>query len=276
MPPARVADAEVDFTGVRGKAMAHGALFLASLTAAGPLKVARSHWLAKALAKHLGADRPSTKVDVSVRLVAYVFTPAFIFDGALDVLPLPFWPLMARVAKLLRALIDAGMPSEDVGLPRQAQQLVLAFAAKLPLADRALARADVAEVIRPHNTWLDFATPELLRSSDADNSMVAEFAALLVSACVDMNDDDRAIACIELMLDAPKKMANAIKAVEMFRVRTLPGKRRSARPRAVHADHFGGGAARQPVGSRALRAHIRLLPRGGVPDVLADLPLAQG
>ena len=147
MPPARVADAEVDFTGVRGKAMAHGALFLASLTAAGPLKVARSHWLAKALAKHLGADRPSTKVDVSVRLVAYVFTPAFIFDGALDVLPLPFWPLMARVAKLLRALIDAGMPSEDVGLPRQAQQLVLAFAAKLPLADRALARADVVEVI---------------------------------------------------------------------------------------------------------------------------------
>ena len=221
MPPARVADAEVDFTGVRGKAMAHGALFLASLTAAGPLKVARSHWLAKALAKHLGADRPSTKVDVSVRLVAYVFTPAFIFDGALDVLPLPFWPLMARVAKLLRALIDAGMPSEDVGLPRQAQQLVLAFAAKLPLADRALARADVAEVIRPHNTWLDFATPELLRSSDTDNSMVAEFAALLVSACVDMNDDDRAIACIELMLDAPKKMANAIKAIEMFRVRTL-------------------------------------------------------
>ena len=222
MPPARTGDAEVDFTGVHGKAMANSALFLASLTNAGPLKVGRTHWLAQVMAKHLGpAVPPSSKIDVSMRLVVYVFLPAFVFDDALDNLPLPFWPLLARVAKLLRALLNAGMPSADVGLPRQAQRLVLKHAAQLSAADRALTRADVMRVARPPDTWLDYTTPALLRSSDADNSMVAEFAGLLVSAYIDMTADDRAVACLELMLDAPKKMANAIKAVEMFRTRTL-------------------------------------------------------
>ena len=43
MPPARVADPEVDFTGERGNAMANGAQFLASLTQDGPL----NEWAAR-------------------------------------------------------------------------------------------------------------------------------------------------------------------------------------------------------------------------------------
>ena len=54
--------------------------------------------------------------------------------------------------------------------------------------------------------------------------MVAEFSVLLVSAYVDMTVDDRAVACLELMLDAPKKMANAI-----MRERVKGGKERDAR-----------------------------------------------
>eukprot|EP00966_Prymnesium_polylepis_P150944 3487058-Prymnesium_polylepis.1 len=50
--------------------------------------------------------------------------------------------------------------------------------------------------------------------------MLAEFMALLVSAYVDMPVDARAVACVELMFDAPNTLANAIKAVETFRERT--------------------------------------------------------
>ena len=146
IPPARATDAEVDFSGVAGGAMKHGAVFLASLTNDGPLKVGRSHWLASALAKYMGpVVPPATKRNTSMRLIVYVFLPAFIFDAALDDLPLPFWPLLARGAKLLRALLDAGMPSA----PRRAQQLVLTYAAKLSGSDRALKSTEVVEAVRP-------------------------------------------------------------------------------------------------------------------------------
>ena len=221
MPPARAADPEVNFYGVLGNAMTNGAQFKGSLTNDGPLKLGRSHWLGSALAKYLGPVAvPATRLNTSMRLVVYVFMPAFVFEDALDVVPLPFWPSLARVAKLLRALLDVGLPSADVGLPRQAQQLVLVYAEKLSAADRTLRRAEVVEVVRPPNTWLDNATPSLLRSSDPDNTMLAEFMALLVSAYVDMTVDARAVACIELMFDAPDTLANAIKAVETFRERT--------------------------------------------------------
>eukprot|EP00966_Prymnesium_polylepis_P076583 1775149-Prymnesium_polylepis.1 len=66
--------------------------------------------MASALAKYMKlVVPPATKHNTSMRLIVYVFLPAFIFDAALDDLPLPFWPLLARVAKLLRALLDAGM-----------------------------------------------------------------------------------------------------------------------------------------------------------------------
>ena len=59
------------------------------------------------------------------------------------------------MAGFLRALLNAGMPSEDVGLPRQAQQLVLKYAAKLAPAARELLQADVLEAARPTSTEPD-------------------------------------------------------------------------------------------------------------------------
>ena len=70
MPPARVADAEVDFHGASGNAMKHGALFLASLTNDGPLKVGRSHWLASALARYLGEKTAARHGTMDLRLIA--------------------------------------------------------------------------------------------------------------------------------------------------------------------------------------------------------------
>ena len=260
MPHARAADSEVDFYGVLGNAMTNGAQFKGSLTNDGPLKLGRSHWLGSALAKYLGPVAvPATRLNTSMRLVVYVFMPAFVFEDALDVVPLPFWPSLARVAKLLRALLDVGLPSADVGLPRQAQQLVLVYAEKLSAADRTLRRAEVVEVVRPPNTWLDNSTPSLLRSSDPDNTMLAEFMALLVSAYVDMTVDARAVACIELMFDAPDTLANAIKAVETFRERTAEnGNLRGLVPYAqIASEIMRRNNKSEP---RAFRATVRRVP----------------
>uniref|UniRef100_A0A6V4PRF7 Uncharacterized protein n=1 Tax=Prymnesium polylepis TaxID=72548 RepID=A0A6V4PRF7_9EUKA len=109
----------------------------------------------------------ATKHNTTMRLIVYGFLPAFIFDAALDDLPHPLWPILARVAKLLRALLDAGMPSADMEFPRRAQQLVLPYAAKLSGSDRALKSTEVVKAVRPPSTWLDFTTPLLLRSSDS-------------------------------------------------------------------------------------------------------------
>ena len=96
MPPARAADPEVDFHGMLGNAMTNGALFKGSLTNDGPLKLGRSHWLSLALPKYLGpVAMAATRLSASMRLVVYVFMPAFVFEDALDVVPLPFWPSLA-------------------------------------------------------------------------------------------------------------------------------------------------------------------------------------
>eukprot|EP00966_Prymnesium_polylepis_P189985 4402348-Prymnesium_polylepis.1 len=78
-------------------AMVHGARFLAPLTKDGPISVGRSHWLSLALSSFLGTPPVAARrVEVSIRLVTYVFLPGFVLDSALDNMPLPFWPLLAR------------------------------------------------------------------------------------------------------------------------------------------------------------------------------------
>ena len=129
MPPARVADPEVDFSGLAGNAMRNTPNFRASLAAAGPLFVGPGHWLALVGASWLpapgslgAASRPA-----DMRIVVYVFMPAFVFTDALNAQPLLFWPFLAVVAGLLRALLDAGMPKDPLGSPAEGRRLVRSF-----------------------------------------------------------------------------------------------------------------------------------------------------
>eukprot|EP00966_Prymnesium_polylepis_P026752 617689-Prymnesium_polylepis.1 len=98
-------------------------------------------------------------------------------------MPLPFWPLLARVAVFLRALLNTGMPSEDVATPRRAQLLVVEWAARLDAPARLLRSGEVCSVARPPGTYLDQLSPPLLRSDDATNEMVNNHWGLRAALC---------------------------------------------------------------------------------------------
>eukprot|EP00966_Prymnesium_polylepis_P025462 587396-Prymnesium_polylepis.1 len=114
-----------------------------------------------------------------MRIVVYVFMPAFVFTDALNDQPLLFWPLLAVVARLLRALLDAGMPKDPLVSPAEARSLVLEWAKSITARSRALDTGNVVTVGAPavgsSGDWLAALLPPMLRGADVDNSIVADF-----------------------------------------------------------------------------------------------------
>lgn len=107
---------------------------------------------------------------MSLRLVLYVFLPAFLFTTALDAIPLAYFPFPPIISRLLKRLLVAGLPFEEVSSPGAARDLVVLWAARLTSVQRALDVADVVLVPLP-GIWTHL-TAALVKSGSASSGDV--------------------------------------------------------------------------------------------------------
>ncbi|KAL1528373.1 hypothetical protein AB1Y20_009725 [Prymnesium parvum] len=175
MPP-RVAKlpAEVLFNGTAGDHRKLDAAFRASLVGEGPLAVDPVHWIFTVL--------PSlSPAAVTMRLLVFVFLPAFVFADDLDqeVGSVLFYPAPLCCSRLLHRLIKEGMSAEPVPDVRALRARVLSHSAMLPLAFRLLARASVVVVKVPPSSVLASMFPLMFRGADEHNGALATFLATL-------------------------------------------------------------------------------------------------
>jgi len=105
----------VVFSGTAGDHRKLDAAFRRLLVDEGPLSVDSAHWILT-VCPFLGP------ASVTMRLLVFVFLPAFIFDVDLDQAPgsVLFYPAPLSVSRLLHRLLKDGMSSEPLagGGPR--------------------------------------------------------------------------------------------------------------------------------------------------------------
>ncbi|KAL1499775.1 hypothetical protein AB1Y20_012461 [Prymnesium parvum] len=166
--------ASVVFNGTAGDSRKLDATFRASLLGEGPLAVDPAHWILAVL--------PSlTPVAITMRLLIFVFLPAFVFADDLDqeVGAVLFYPAPLSLSRLLHRLVKEGISAEPVPDARALRERVLEHAARLPLAFRLLAREHVVVVKVPSSCVLASMFPLMFRGPDAHNGVLATFLATL-------------------------------------------------------------------------------------------------
>ncbi|KAL1527349.1 hypothetical protein AB1Y20_016019 [Prymnesium parvum] len=138
--------ANVVFNGTAGDSRKLDATFRASLLGEGPLAVDPAHWILAVL--------PSlTPVAITMRLLIFVFLPAFVFADDLDqeVGSILFYPAPLSLSRLLHRLVKEGISAEPVPDARALQGEHRRAAATLPDMLRTVKRLrTVAGVPRLH------------------------------------------------------------------------------------------------------------------------------
>ena len=109
--------------GTAGDSDANSAAFRSSLLGSGPLTVSPSHWLAVVLASKL-PPAVAGRISVTMRLTIFAFVPAFKLAPATPQVSLPYYPVLKQMGKFLQALIDAGMPFDELPSPTEARACV--------------------------------------------------------------------------------------------------------------------------------------------------------
>ena len=201
MPPATAVDPVSQFYGMAGNAVTNGAAFRNSLADAGPMQVAASHFLAVTCLALL-PPVVSGRIDITMRIVCFVFMPAFIFSAALDSRRGIFYPLPAKVATLIRTLVAGGISMDAVESFKELRERILTTASKLPAADRALDVHDVNAPMVDNTLWLHFLRPISVRGVEPCNSLLADLLCLIPGVFVDitvpMGDEQE--ACISSLI----------------------------------------------------------------------------
>jgi len=175
MPPhAAKLPANVLFSGVAGDHRKLDAVFRRSLVEDGPLSVDSAHWILTVLP----FLAPSA---VTMRLLVFVFLPAFVLDPDLDQADgcVLFYPAPLSVSRLLHRLIKDGMTSDPLPDVRSLRARVLDAASRLPATARALSRSNVVVVAAPPPCVLAPLLPLMFRGADGHNGVLATFLATL-------------------------------------------------------------------------------------------------
>ena len=164
--------------GTAGDSDANNVAFRNSLLGPGPLTVSTNHWLAVVLASQL-PPALANRVAVTMRLTIFVFLPAIrLAPSSLQTL-LPYYPLLKRMGKFLQALLDAGMPFDELPSATEARACVLVWAAKLSDAARLFNDSHLCQ-IGPPADWLGATTAALVTGSDTNHARMADLLCLLV------------------------------------------------------------------------------------------------
>ncbi|KAL1504476.1 hypothetical protein AB1Y20_010881 [Prymnesium parvum] len=144
MPPrsAPKLPGHVLFSGVAGDHRKLDLAFRRSLVEEGPLSVDSAHWILTVLPF-------LTPAAVTLRLLVFVFLPAFVLDPGLDQADgcLLFYPSLLSVSRLLHRLVKEGMSSEPLPDVRSLRARVIDAASRLPAASRLLSRSSVVVVV---------------------------------------------------------------------------------------------------------------------------------
>ena len=135
MAPAALTPAH-EFFAVAGRADTANAAFLATLTADGPLLIRDEHILARML-PNLPVHSAGNKRFDFRRVFFCLLSRVRFFDGSTPLLPRPIW-----LARFVRSLCDAGMPTAAVADEVALRDLVAEHTLLLPDAQRTIDLAD--------------------------------------------------------------------------------------------------------------------------------------
>ena len=172
-----------EFKAITGQSRPPNPRFYGSLTGFAQYKATAANWVAVVLPDEV--EITAAVVNVSVRLLTFIFIPGACFTDAVDDGEVSLFPLPLPLSSFLKELLKRGMPFDPLPGPRAAQQLVVTYAAVIPRPMRTFGVDDI-RITSSVGSTLEGITPSLLRSDDADNVALAELLSLLPGYCVDL------------------------------------------------------------------------------------------